>query len=210
MKNSKNWLLAAVVSGSLLAPIGGDASAGLVTLDFEDQVLGSSFPGVPGRFTASTEFGAALQIDPKVGVFTPSLPGLGNHTLSPALVGGASPRLPDFRIQFVGLIDFFEVYVLDAEEAFQLTTDTGLVGIITDFGDGPGGPVRKVQIGAIGGPDQFQTVFFDDQNFPAELGGSGPGPWDLLTFNVVPEPSTLAIIGLGIAGLGLVRRRAEV
>jgi hypothetical protein len=167
-------LVALVMSASTMAA---------TTYDFESFTLGSSFSGVAGEFQVQTLAGDPLRIDDRTGAFSQSLPGLGGNVLAEVPIGLS---IPDFEFVFERPIDYFEIYVLDAEESFQVTSDTGLTASVTPFGSGPGGPVRRVQLGAIDGPDRFTRVIVDVTNGTPAGGGAGPGPWDLLTFNLLP------------------------
>jgi hypothetical protein len=171
-------------SSIVISRIGAESIGGTqTTYDFESFAVGSSFSGVAGEFQVQTLSGDALTIDVREGTFSPSMPGLGGHVLA-EVPDGLS--IADFEFVFDSPIDYFEIYVLDAEEFFQITSDTGLVGTITNFGSGPGGPVRRAVLGSIGG-DQFSRVTVDVTNGTPSGGGAGPGPWDLLTFNQVSE-----------------------
>ena len=175
------------------------AHATPVPENFESYTVGSLFSGVAGQFSVQTLGGDSLIITAKVGTYTPSLPGLGGNTI------WINAPTRDFEFVFDKQIDFFELYVTDAEagEIFEVRSDTGLIASVTLFGSGPGGPVRRIQLGSIGGTDVFSRVLIDDQT------GGGPGPYDLLTFNPVsiPEPSTLGLLGAGLMGLSMCRRR---
>ena len=118
------------------------------------------------------------------------------------------------QISFSGPIDFFSILALDAEE--QFTVSGFLAGVLvqsiqptsSNFVGSRGvspfrGPVYQPSLGAIGGPLFFDTIII------GLVGGDGPELYDNIIFNTVsvPEPSTLALFAIGLAGLGFMMRR---
>lgn len=126
-------------------------------------------------------------------------------------VGGINPPFYDMQFSFPGPIDFFQIQILDAEEAVTGNAYLGFdlaqsvhQGTLLGFHSGAvfNGPVYHMTLGSVGGPALFDRVVIDLTE------SDGPELFDNLSFNAqaLPEPSTalLALAAL-LAGVVLAR-----
>ena len=117
-----------------------------------------------------------------------------------ALGGGCAT---DFDAVFTSLIENLTLVTSgfqggDTVEIFAYDASAVLLGSVVQASNG------LVDLTAFSG---ISRLFFDDSSTAAGFG------YDAFTFDVVasvPEPGTLALLGIGLFGMGLARRRRKV
>ena len=131
-------------------------------------------------------------------------------------------RLWNVNLTFAGADASTEItYNYFAGTAGQVRTDVPLTfvngseGVFTGevishpVGFGSNNWFREGMFHAIA--DWHRIDFYADGNFAGSVTVAWNNPWTGSVYEpaVIPEPATLAIVGLGLAGLGLVRRRMK-
>jgi len=196
------------------------AHAALIEIDFDDLS-----PGTP----VTTQYASQGITFSLIGTPTPgpttfalvdggtplNIFGASGNAISP----GDDPFDPlfDIELSFSSSIDFLSILALDAEELFtvwgywdnQLVT-SAINSFVGNRNSSPiRGPVRRADLGVIGGSQLFNRVIIDVTG--GSFGGTSGGPelFDNLSFNTVgiPEPVPIALIGLGLAVLAFMQRR---
>lgn len=188
------------VVGSLLFVATTGAQAALI--DFENLAAGAQ---VTNQYAEATFSGPAPNV-----VFSQGRP-LGNFIcgtgcVTDTYVDFTNPvsNLTFWAIQMdaTGKVAEFRVFVNNA-----LAATIDLFGPGTNIGGtGPGGARDEfVDLSAFSGVTRLEIVnILNDSNRENGIG------WDQFSFDVgdtVPEPGSLALLGLGLAGLGVGRRR---
>jgi hypothetical protein len=193
--------LVSTAVGSLLLVAATGAQAALI--DFEDLAPGTQ---VTNQYAEATFSGPAPNV-----VFSQGRPLgqfiCGTGCITDTYIDFTNPvsNLTFWAIQIdaTGKVAEFRVFV---DNALAATID--LNGPGTNIGGtGPGGPEDEfIDLSAFSGVTRLEIV--NILNDPSAENGIG---WDQFSFDVgdttVPEPGSLALLALGLTGLGVGRRR---
>ncbi len=170
------------------------AYASTVMFDFEDQPFGAVTPlvssagGLSANFASPTD-SASFQIS---GGFYKTL--TGNYLTSPGPDFTTGNTLTITFSQGVRAIDF--AFATDTDPKLSLLTDTGISASATGYAPGGSFLYPEGVLAVAGG--YFRSVTLSSSALSFAI--------DNLAVTV-PEPQTLSIVGLGLAGAGLARRR---
>jgi len=217
----------AAAMGLLFMMSAGPASA--VSFDFESEPVVTTQDGSLTSLTMTVDgltvvitrsSGASFDVlDATAGGFPDAYPDTwGDQALSPS----ANKTLDDFFIAtFSESVVFFSLesgdFGRDADdiflEAFSGVDGTGAsLGMDSttwngDFGLNPGDPSDPPAVLAVGSEEGFRSVTFYGRGPDAEF--LFTTYFDNFTATTVPEPSTALLLGLGLVGIAVGRRRAN-
>jgi hypothetical protein len=162
------------------------ANAGQITIDFED--------GTPFDFIGSTYASQGVTFGPSCYFYGEDVLYPASSGVNSAICNPLSAQI-DFSSAVSNVGAYFNVYAFPL--TFSAYDSGGLLGSITidpTIQPTPGGP-------------QFYELLFSGIKYVTLTGESGSFyNYDDFTFSV-PEPSTLALFGIGLLGIGLARRR---
>ena len=201
---------------SLISEVGADLGDHRVTFDVDRAKAGDSFVWIDGRSASLSldnpflilDGGSIIELSPtsyRVIWNTGEILDITNHgsyldvasSLSPAdgpgsvegLLGSASGQNSDFRLPNGAILDpHISPSDLDGvfADAWRVTDATSLL----DYGPGQ------------------TTATFTDQSFPSAAAEPAKPTLTRPATTAVPEPGPLTLLGVGLAALGLIRRRA--
>ena len=123
---------------------------------------------------------------------------------------GADPFF-DIELSFAKTIDFFSMLSLDSDEPLSVQgfLDGELVQSVS-FPAGTDLQVNHIQLGGIGGMQRFDRVVLNVTEGTAGGFSGGPEFYDNLSYNTVPESSSvLSLLAFGACGIGFLLRKRQ-
>lgn len=118
-----------------------------------------------------------------------------------------SPGTNNYLGLFWGSIDAYNsLQFLDGVNVIGTVTGNDVIAAGGAFGDRIGaGSNRYVNLFLSGG--SYSSVRFVSSSWAFEVDNLAYASFNRIAFDRVPEPGTLALLGLGLVGVGLSRRR---